>query len=142
MAMPVTYRILSGEAEWPRLYEFFERQGLRHDIVPSPRFARAIVAELDGEIIACVFMQVVIHMEPLVVAREHAGHVYLRALHAKAEEAHRTSVFESLPYFTFIDTAHVGRIAQAVGFEVMDGVSIAVKSVEQSFVSSADMRAT
>jgi hypothetical protein len=136
----VTYRIISGEAEWPRLAEFFQRVGIRQDIVPSWRFARAAVAEYEGQIIACLFMQVAIHYEPLVVDGLNAGRVYMRALAKKAEEALATSVFNGLPFFAFVDDQHVERLADLWGMEKLSGVSVMCRGVRKSYVSGKDMR--
>jgi len=136
----VTYRIISGEAEWPKIVEFFGRVGIRRDIIPSWRFARAAVAEFEGEIIACWFMQVAIHIEPLVIDGRHAGRVYLKSLFKQVEEAKRTSVFASLPMFSFVDTSHTKRIAEVCGLDELTGVAIMCKGIKESFASGADMR--
>jgi hypothetical protein len=140
-APSVTYRILRGESEWPLLAEFFSRVGIRRDIIPLSNFSRAIVAEYEGQIVACLFMQCAIHFEPLVVDRAHGGRVYMPSLVAKAEEALATSIFKGMPWFAFVDTAHVERIATLCGMEKLTGVSVMAKSAAEAFATGDKMNA-
>jgi hypothetical protein len=133
-----TYRILSGEREWYLVRGFFERLGFRQDIIPSHNFARCVVAEYEGKVIAAWFMQVAIHFEPLVIDPEHAGRVYLRSFVGKVDEALATSVFRSLPAFAFIDTEHTEKVAVATGFHKLESSSIYCRP--GAYVSGNDMR--
>jgi hypothetical protein len=139
-ATKVNYRIISGEAEWPRIAEFFHRVGIRQDIVPSWRFARAAVAEYEGQIIACLFMQVAIHFEPLVVDGFNVELVYVKSLLEKAEEALATSVFKGLPYFAFVDSKRVERLAEICGMEKLPDVSVMCKEAKAAYVFGKDTR--
>jgi hypothetical protein len=135
----VTYRILSGEREWYLVRGFFERLGFRQDIIPSHQFARCVIAEYEGQVIAAWFMQVTIHFEPLVIDPEHAGRVYLRTFVNKLDESLRTSVFAGLPAFAFIDTAHTEKVAEVTGFERLDASSIWCRP--GTYIPGKDMRA-
>ena len=136
----VTYRILDGDSEWERIHAFFHKLRYRTDIIPFPKFSRAIVAEFEGEIIACYFMQVTIHFEPLVLDAAHAGRVHLRSLQSKAEEALASSAFHDMPYFCFIDDERVARIAELCGLSKIEGVSVWSRNPANDFVAGKDAK--
>lgn len=59
----MTYRLLPAE-EWERLGPIMERQNFP---IPDSRVAAAAVAERDGEIVGVWFLQMILHLEPLVI---------------------------------------------------------------------------
>jgi hypothetical protein len=122
--MEATYRIIEGEKEWYLVRDFYQRMGLRQDIIPSHQFAKCAVVELDNKIIAAWFIQIVVHYEPIVIDKEYTKHVFLRSLLSKVEEAQYHSMFRQLPYFCFIDTEHAAAIGKALGLEKLEGVTV------------------
>ena len=76
----MNYRLLLAE-EWERLRPLVEP----HGALPPPEAASAAVAEDDeGNIQGVLFLQLALHMEPLVIKN---GHVSFRMLQAVLEEA-------------------------------------------------------
>jgi len=58
----LTYRILDA-SEWDRLLPFLDS-----NFLPSPESSSAAIAEdEDGNIVGILFLQVVLHMEPLIL---------------------------------------------------------------------------
>jgi hypothetical protein len=70
----MTYRWLEPE-EWDALRPLFEQNG-QEARLPSPAVAKAVVAETEeGEIAACLLLQVALHAEPLVIDPRYRGSV-------------------------------------------------------------------
>ena len=67
----MNYRILPPE-EWPRLKDLIGDLGT----IPPPETAVVAVAENDeGQLSGCLFLQLALHMEPLVIAPDARGQV-------------------------------------------------------------------
>lgn len=59
--MNINYKILEPE-NWNRLNEIYPEDRP----LPNPLTASACIAEADGKIVGCLFMQLAVHMEPLL----------------------------------------------------------------------------
>jgi hypothetical protein len=101
------YRLLPAE-EWDRLDEVLAPQ-----FIPSPQAATAAVAEDDeGRIQGVLFLQLQLHMEPLLITSSRVSFKRLQeTLHAQVAE-HR-----GLCYFAFTDDPKVARMAELCGME-------------------------
>lgn len=81
-----------------------------------PETATAAVAEDDnGEIQGVLFLQLQLHMEPLLIRS--AGVNFMRL----AETIHNAVAHQTgLKYFCFADNAKIARMAELVGMEKLD----------------------
>jgi hypothetical protein len=106
----MTYRILKPE-EWHRLEAIFGRQG---QIVPPYEAAMCAVAEDDsGEISGCLFLQIAVHMEPLIIENPRVNFLRLQKTLEAALEGRN-----GLPYYCFTDgSAKMSRICELGGFK-------------------------
>jgi len=105
----MTYRILPAE-EWYRLDPIMARQG---KAVPDQRLAAAAVAEKDGEIKGVLFLQMVIHMEPLVIEDPYVNFLSL-------QETLETPMLldkQGLSVYCYTQDEKMNRIVQLAGFE-------------------------
>jgi hypothetical protein len=105
----MTYRLLSAE-EWPRLEAVMQKHGAR---TPSPAGASAAVAEdADGNIQGILFLQLVIHMEPLVLENPNVRFDRLaQVLHESVSQ------YKGLVYYSFSETEVVNGMAKHMGFD-------------------------
>lgn len=104
------YRLLEQE-EWQRLEEL-----LPSALIPRPEASAVAVAEDDdGEIQGVLFLQLQLHMEPLLIRR---SDVSFRHLVRTLEE--RIKDRQGLTYFAFTDDEQVARMAEICGFEHVD----------------------
>lgn len=105
----MTYRILPRD-EWPRLLDIV---GDKVDYLPHPDLAICAVAESDSGIIqGCLFMQMVPHMEPLVIKEPYVNFTRL----VDAIEDHLAD-HKGMAYYAFSDTLKVNRMAEINGME-------------------------
>lgn len=104
-----TYRILPSD-EWDKLYGV---EGLAHEFIPLPEAATAAIAEdEDGSIQGVLFLQIQLHMEPLLIRSSGVNFKTLaNTLHAAVANQ------PGLCYFAFTDDPKVARMAELVGFE-------------------------
>lgn len=107
----MTYRLLRIE-EWDRLLPLMKG---REHLIPSPEGAAAAVAEDDaGQLIGCLFFQLVFHMEPLVLMDPHVSFLRLAQLLEK-ELANR----KGLSYYCFSGDDRVAKMVKLAGGEEM-----------------------
>lgn len=104
----ITYRLLP-EDEWPKLQEFIGEQFP----IPSPAVASCAVAEQDGQIVGCLFLQLALHLEPLILSSPEASFKRLAeffnsGLHGSGTE-----------YFAFAPNAKIARMCEINGMEPM-----------------------
>lgn len=101
------YRLLEPQ-EWERLAEV-----LPPALIPTPETAAAAVAlDEDGEIQGALFLQLQLHMEPLLIRRSDVSFRHLqRTLEEKVQDR------KGLCYFAFTDDERVARMAEIGGME-------------------------
>ncbi len=112
----ITYRLLPAE-EWDKLKAFCGAGP-----IPLPEVAACAVAERAGEIVGALFLQLVLHMEPLVIQDLHVNFVDMVLQLEKR-------VGEGGAYYAFAPNAHVGRMAEIVGMKEAPGWRVYVKEV-------------
>lgn len=105
----MTYRILPRE-EWERLAPIMERQGKP---LPNPENANAAVAEKDGEIVGVGFIQITLHMEPLVIEDAYVNFITLKDL----LESRLPN--KGVSYYCYTQNDKSARIAQLCGFSYL-----------------------
>lgn len=112
------YRLLEPE-EWDRLGPALEEQGY---IPPAPQTALCAIAEADdGQILGLLFMQPMMHLEPLLLKTPHVN--FLRLVETIQE---RIAGVDGLKYYCFSDQEIISRMAAKAGlvklpYEVWQG---------------------
>lgn len=106
----MTYRILDT-TEWWKLEQIFARHG-QSATIPHPEASIAAVAEQDGEIAGILFLQIALHVEPLIIENPR---VDFRRLLGEIEQS--LAEKKGLPYYCFTESEHVERMAQIVGMK-------------------------
>ncbi len=103
----MNYRILPSE-EWHKLSELIEPEFL-----PTPLSATAAVAEDDaGQVLGVLFLQLVLHMEPLLIRSREVNFMRLaQTLHTAVSDQ------KGLVYYAFTDDPQIARMAELVGME-------------------------
>jgi len=105
----MTYRILPA-AEWYKLGPIMERQGKP---VPRQEVSMAAVAEdFNGQIVAVLFLQTALHLEPLVIENPR---VYMLSLLHTMDEA--LAEKQGLSYYCFTEGEKMARVAEIGGFK-------------------------
>lgn len=103
----MNYRIL-GKSEWDRLQGIVEPQ-----FIPSPQASAAAIAEDEsGKITGVLFLQMVMHMEPLVLKSPQVNFEKLHDVLISAVSEHK-----GLHIFVFSDKEIVDRMANHVGMK-------------------------
>lgn len=101
------YRLLDT-SEWDRL-----RSVVAAEFIPSPEASAAAVAEDEsGTIAGVLFLQMAMHMEPLVLKSPQVSFKRLHDVLAGAVESHK-----GLHIFVFSDKDIVDRMAEHVGMK-------------------------
>ena len=101
------YRLLPPE-EWHRLLEVMPEH-----LIPAPEAASVAVAEDDeGELQGVLFLQLQLHMEPLLIKN---SKVSFRRLQQTLHNA--VADQKGLCYFAFTDNPAVARMAEICGME-------------------------
>lgn len=101
------YRILES-SEWSRLSEVMESK-----YIPHADSATVAIAEgEDGSILGCLFLQLVLHMEPLVLT---SPKVSFERLHKTITDS--VSDNKGLRIYAFSDKEIVDRMAAHVGMK-------------------------
>lgn len=108
MGGSMTYRLLPLE-EWDRLKPLMDKYD---QPMPNPVVASVAVAEKDGEIVAALFFQLVMHMEPLIIEDPRAS---FRNLKAVIDEGLNGK--KGLVYYSFSDSEKVNRMAEIAEME-------------------------
>lgn len=105
----LNYRLLPLE-EWDRL------KGLVADrALPDPEAAIAAVAETeDGDLAGVFFVQIALHMEPLVINPEHTKELDIRRLHQVLTQ---DGEMELTPHYTFSNSPEAGKACKLMGME-------------------------
>ena len=104
------YKLLPHE-EWNRLLEVMPMH-----LIPAPEAATVAIAEDDdGEIQGVLFLQLQLHMEPLVIRDSHVSFKRLQqTLHNAVADQ------KGLCYFAFTDNPAVARMAEICGMEKVE----------------------
>lgn len=103
-AQTITYRILPA-AEWDRLHAIYAPYG----DLPAPEVATCAVAEINGEIVGVLFLQLALHMEPLVIEDSHVNFLRLQ------QTLHDALTGRGVSYYAFVGDDNVARIASLAG---------------------------
>ncbi len=105
----MNYRILPHD-EWHKLGPIMDRQGKP---VPSPDTSMAAVAEdFNGQVVAVLYLQMALHLEPLVIENPR---VYMLSLLHTIDAALADK--PDLAYYCFTEGEKMARFAQAGGFK-------------------------
>lgn len=108
----MTYRMLPAE-EWLKLIPL---AGENAHLIPSPEVASVAVAEdEDGVIQGAIFLQLVLHMEPIVLKTPYANYHKLMDLLHQSIEANK-----GLVYYAFSGPDVVNKMFERVGFEKLE----------------------
>ncbi|HEY5990852.1 MAG TPA: hypothetical protein VIV12_31320 [Streptosporangiaceae bacterium] len=111
----MTYRLLPRE-EWGRLEALFDAKGLDKKTIPSPDVAQCAVAEEDGErIVAFLFLQMVLHAEPIWIDSAERGRVKFTSLVSTVEALFSPEGQHC--YYAFVNTPVVEKMARHVGMQ-------------------------
>lgn len=104
----MNYRLLPS-TEWNRLISLFEGGEM---FLPPPESATAAVAEDDtGEIQGVLFLQIQLHMEPLIIRSPRVNFLKLQeTLHNAVADK------KGLTYLCLADDPRVERMAEIAGF--------------------------
>jgi hypothetical protein len=103
----MTYRLLEP-TEWHKLKTLMDEQ-----FIPSPEAAVVAVAEDEsGELAGVLFLQLVLHMEPLVLR---TPAVSFKRLHDVLHESVRQH--KGLRYYAFSEKEVVDRMAEHLGMK-------------------------
>lgn len=106
--MSLTYRFLQTE-EWHRLDGLVNGDGP----IPSPTISNVVVAEdEEGEIVGALFMQLALHMEPMVIAEKGRGKVDFRVFQDLLEASIGSS---EANYYVFSPDAKIGKMCRVGG---------------------------
>lgn len=101
------YKLLDA-SEWDRLKEIVELE-----FIPSPQAAAAAIAEDDsGNLTGVLFLQIVMHLEPLVLKSPQVNFERLHDLLHNAVQQHK-----GLHIYAFSDKDVVDRMAKHVGMK-------------------------
>ena len=104
------YRLLPKE-QWQRLLEV-----LPEAVIPLPEAATVAIAEdEDDEIQGVLFLQLQLHMEPLLIKNARVSFKRLQETLHNAVAHH-----PGLIYFAFTDDPRVARMAEICGMERVD----------------------
>ena len=104
----MTYRLLPPD-EWRRLTDLIPAKYL-----PPPEAATAAVAEdEEGNVQGVLFLQLQLHMEPLLIRSPEVNFKRLQQVLHNAVAEHT-----GLCYFAFTDDPKVARMAELVGMEL------------------------
>jgi len=83
--------------------------------LPDPEAAIAAVAETEeGDLAGAFFVQIALHMEPLVINPEHSGELDIRKLHRVLE---REGEMESSPHYIFSNSPEAGKACKLMGLK-------------------------
>lgn len=104
--MGITYRILD-RSEWERLSSIMNEK-----YIPHPDSATVAVAEEDGKLMGCLFLQLAFHVEPLVLS---SPKVSFQRLHDTIIES--ISGHKGLRIYAFSDKEIVDRMAEHAGMK-------------------------
>lgn len=105
----LNYRLLPHN-EWDRLEKL-----MGDAAVPDPETAIAAVAETeDGELAGAFFVQVALHMEPLVMSPEHSGELNVQKLHDVLQREGRMA---TTPHYTFSESSEAGKACKLMGMQ-------------------------
>ena len=97
MQEPLVYRILPP-AEWDRLEPIRARRSPDEPMPVDPITSSCVVAELEGQIVAVLFLQMALHLEPLIIHPEGRRHgVNFLRLVKEIED----NLPEGSPYYVF-----------------------------------------
>lgn len=105
MADEITYRFLPAE-EWDRLYEIYPVE----QPLPNPVVASVVVAEQAGVIKGGLFMQLAMHMEPLIINDAHVSFKHMATML-------KENLPEGTPFFACIPDYHIGRMAEIMNMQ-------------------------
>ena len=122
----MTYRILPA-SEWYKLGPIMERQGK-----PVPRQERSMAAvaeDFNGQIVAVLFLQMALHLEPLVI--ENPRVYMLSLLHTLDRDL---AQYKGLSYYCSTEGEKMARVAEIGGFKRLG--DFWVKEISNEFPQS------
>ena len=103
------YRILDP-SEWSKLHAIADPR-----TIPHPDAASAAVAEdEEGNVLGVLFLQIALHMEPLVLK---SPHVRFDKLHQTLYDAVKSD--KGLHFYVFSDKEIISRMAEHVGMKLL-----------------------
>lgn len=106
----LNYRLLIVE-EWSKLDPLVNGQGP----IPSPESAAVAVAEdEEGRLVGALFVQMTLHMEPLVISPNSRDVVNFRRLQ---ETLVKDAELEHTPFYAFSQDSRVGKMCKLVGMK-------------------------
>ena len=105
----LNYRLLPSE-EWNRLKGLLGNMAL-----PDPEAAIAAVAETEeGDLAGVFFVQIALHMEPLVVNPTFSEELDLQKLHEVLKEE---GEMDCTPHYTFSSSPEAGKACKLMGMK-------------------------
>lgn len=106
----LNYRLLKPE-EWSKLDSLINGQGS----IPGPESSEVAVAEdEEGNLVGALFIQMTMHMEPLVISPESKGAVNFSLLKKTLME---DVGLEHTPFYAFSGDARVGKMCKLEGMK-------------------------
>jgi hypothetical protein len=102
----MNYRMLPV-TEWSKLQPLLDQEGYK---MLDPRLSDVAVAEEDGEVVAMLPLQLVMHCEPMIVLQKAKGNVNFLTLASVLDEALATAAPGS-GYYLFVDRAALAKLA-------------------------------
>jgi hypothetical protein len=107
------YELLEPDA-WPDLLQLVDPSTFQ---IPPPHMASAVVARDDedhGRVSGALFLQPVLHMEPLVISPQYTGRVnWMRMV--QLFESRLLGIGDSFDYYVFAPDERIGRMAELSG---------------------------
>ncbi len=110
----MNYRMLMVE-EWGKLQPLLDQEGWK---MPDPRTASVWVAEENDEIMAMIVLQLVMHLEPMIVKSKAKGNIDFLKLASVVDE----DLMANAPgagYYLFVNRAALAKLATSNGMKEM-----------------------
>ena len=108
--MSLNYRLLHPE-EWSKLNDI-----VPVELIPAPEAAAVAVAETEtGEILGVLFLQLQLHLEPLVIK---SAAVNFKRLHAVLHDTIKDR--KGLCYWSMTQNPIVAKMAESVGMQPVE----------------------
>ena len=110
MKSNIKYRFLDVE-EWDKLEELCPPD----KAIPSPMIASCVVAEVEDKLVGCLFLQMALHMEPLIVKDHQADYKELAKMI-------KSNLPDGLPFFSCAPDGKMEHIAEVIGMTRLNDV--------------------
>lgn len=107
----LNYRLLT-EKEWGKLYPLADNL---NGPIPGPDSSVVAVAEdEDGALVGALFIQMTLHMEPLVIDPKSRGKVdFTHLIQTLMEDGE----MQHTPFYAFSESALIGKMCKLVGMQ-------------------------